>query len=522
MGRGRPRKDGSATKSTNATTNIKVDKNNYDIESDRQLNELASVYVDGFISRIYSDGIIQDITMNQLQNYLSNPDNYIREMENLAMYYYISDGTVFQLFDLAKVLPTLNYKIDVLDKTKSYETNLVKCNKALNKVRHKQLTRDLLSQEVSSGTVTGIWLGDKKNPYLYVFDDVRYFYPSHRINGDWVVVADLSYLNTLNDNERKTFISNLSPYIKQSDYDNYKTDSSKNLVALPQDRTICLRTHTLRRNQRYGINWSTVGLFDLGHKKKLKDLEKAVANKIINSIAVLTIGNKDKPEEFGNIKLNKELKKKVHAGVKAALEKNQTQGVTVVAIPEFADLKFPDLKSEPLQPEKFNSINNDITSSYGMSNALLNGTGSNFASAKINLEILYKKLSVLLEDIETEVYGKLFRIILPVTSADDYQMVYDKEPPLSNKDKVDYLFKLHSEGFAVKPILDSLSGISYEEYILQSIYELETLKLADKIRPYQTAYTNNGDKNNGRPTNNDPNNESTIRSKTTDGNNNPD
>lgn len=506
----------------NSINNIKINKKDYDFESERQLNEIATAFAEGFVAKLYSDGIVKDITMEQLQQYLSNPDNYIKEMSNLAMYYYISDGTVFQLFDLAKVLPTLNYKIEVYDKTKNYEQNLIKCNKILNKVKHKQLTRDLISQEVSVGTVTGIWLGDKKNPYLYIFEDVTYFYPNYRLNGDWVVSVDLSYLDILNENERDILFKNLYPYITKQMYDEYKNGSSKRIIDLPQDRTICLRTHTIRRNQKFGINWSTTGLFDLGHKKKLKDLEKAIANKIISAIAVLTIGNKEDPEHFGNLKLNSALKKKIYGGVKAALEKNQTQGVTVIGIPEFADIEFPEMKSDALHPNKFESINNDITSAYGTSNALLNGTGSNYSSAKINLEVFYKKLAVLLEDIETEVYGKLFKIILPASVADDYHMVYDKESPLSAKEKIEILMKLHSqEGFALKPVIDLIDGIDWQPYIEQSLYEQKQLKLPEKIQPYSSAYTSTGDNKGGRPQNNDPTNESTIRSKTDDGNSLP-
>jgi len=500
-------------------SDITIKQNAFDPETERQYNEIASVFAEGFVAKIYSDGIIKNISMEQLQNYLANPDNYINELANFANYQYISNGEVFQLFDLAKVLPTLNHKIDVYEKSKNYEKNLSKCNKVLNTVKFKQLTRGLISQLVSTGTVTGIWIGDAKKPYLYVFENVKYFYPDYRLYGNWVVSMDLSYLNYLNEGQRNAFFKNLYPYITKSQYEVYLKDNTKNKVELPQDRTICLRTHTLKLSQPFGINWSTTGLYDIEHKKKLKDLEKAIANKIISAVAVLTIGSEKTPDSTGNLKLNKDLKKKIYSGVKAALEKNQNQGVTVVGIPEFANLEFPDMKSDALQPEKFNSINNDITSAFGTSSALLNGTGANFASAKINLEIFYKRLGVLLEDIETEVFDKLFQIILSSSVASDFKLVFDKEPPISLKDKIDFLFKLHSEGFAVKPILDCLSGVSYEEYISQSIYELETMKLPEKIKPYQTAFTNNGSNGEaGNVENDGSDNPNTIVTKQNDGN----
>ena len=97
-------------------SDITIKQNAFDPETERQYNEIASVFAEGFVAKIYSDGIIKNISMEQLQNYLANPDNYINELANFANYQYISNGEVFQLFDLAKVLPTLNHKIDVYEK----------------------------------------------------------------------------------------------------------------------------------------------------------------------------------------------------------------------------------------------------------------------------------------------------------------------------------------------------------------------------------------------------------------------
>lgn len=497
-----------------------------DMETERDLtsiNQIATAFADGFVTRMFSDGIIKDVTMDQLKKYLSDPDNYIMTLSDITHYYYITSGEVFQLFEMTRVLPSLNYKITSFDKSKNHEKNINTCNKILRKVKHKQLTRDIISQVISTGTLTGIWIGDKKNPYPYIFDRPDKVFPAYRLNGEWIIQVDLQWVASLPDLERSALIANLSPYVTEGMLNKYlKNRNDENrFVSLPQERAFCIRTHTLKRNQPHGLNWGLTGLYDLQHKKKLKDLEKAIANKIISAIAVLTIGNKDN-SEYANLKLNPELKKKIHNGVKAALQKNQTQGVTVVSIPEFADLKFPDMKSDALDPKKFDSINQDVSSSYGIGSALTNGTGANFASAKINLDIFYKRIAVLLEDIETEVYGKLFNLVLPVSVSDDYFLEYDKEPPLTLKEKIDILMKLHTqEGFSLKAVIDNLNGVSFDEYVDQSIYEQETLRLQEKIKPYMSAYTSTGEDTGGRPENTNPDSESTIRSKTSNGNDLP-
>jgi hypothetical protein len=476
--------------------------------------------VESFFSPMFSNGIIDEVDMDQLKKYFANPDDYQKELENLAEYYYISNGEIFQLFELTSTLPPLNYKIEAFNKPKNYQTHADKLNQILYQVHHKTLTRDIIRQEISAGTLVGIWLGKDKNIYPYLFDDLNYIFPMYRKNGQWQAVVDMGWFDTLTDTRKKIEFTNLKPYIKESDYENYKQDKEQyQYVELPQDRTFILRTHALKRNQRLGTNWSTTGLYDVLHKKKLKDLEKAIANKVINAIVVLTIGNEDgKDSPYANLKLNKNLKRKIHSGVKTALETNSKDAVSVVTIPEFAKLDFPDLNTgEGLKPDKFESINADITSSFGLGSAVMNGTGANYNSAKLNSDAFYRRIGVLLEEIEYEVYQKLFNLVLPSAQSNNFIMVYDKEAPLSSKDKIDALFKLEAQGFAVKPIVDLLDGVSFDSFIDDTLYEQNVLKLKDVIRPYQNTntLTNNGN-DTGRPpdTGTDVTNENTNKSKT--------
>jgi hypothetical protein len=477
--------------------------------------------VEGFVSKMFQDGIVKEVKAEDMVKYFANPDQYHEELEKSVQYYYISNGDVFQQFDLAKVLPTLNYKIDVIEKAKSYEKNIAACNRILKKVKHRTLTRDIISQEITAGTLIGMWLGDKKNPYFYIFDDLEHVFPAYRKNGEWVAWFDLEMLKPMKENERQIIYDNLSPYISEGDYKKYEVDPQNDevrYIELPQEITVVLRTHRTSRNQRLGIPWATQGLLDIAHKKKLKDMEVAIANKVIKSIAILKLGNEKTPDP------PKPLKKKVVAGVKQALVANDTTGTPVIAIPEWSDLKFNDVKTDALDPKKYTTINSDINSSLGTGASMKEGDGGNFASGKINFEIFYKKLAVLLEDIETEVYGKLFNMILPTSVAEDYSLVYDKQPPIPLEKKLDILMRLHNmEGFSLKAVIDHLDGIDFVEYVNQSIYEQETQKLQEKIKPYASSFigNTNPDDTGGRTPNNDPNNENTVKSKTTDGNSTP-
>ncbi|NFH40690.1 hypothetical protein [Clostridium sporogenes] len=483
-------------------------------------DEVLETFSEGFVMDLFDKDIIKTISYETLQTWFSNPDTYIQEINNLLNYYYISNGDIFQLYDLIFSLPKLNYKIKAFEKNENYEKDLVLINKFLqNKVNHKELTRDMLIQLISSGTVICTWIG-KKEPYLYIFDNLEYIYPYQRYKGKLQAVIDLSWLDNKSDEERESIINNLSPLITQKKYEEYLNNNDKKLVKLPIDKTIILRNHTLRRNQRLGLPSGTQTIFNILHKQKLKDLEVAIANKIIRAVALLKFKGKDD----NDITVKESQKRKVYQSVKSALQKNSKNdgGITCLGIPDFASFEFPKIENgdKILDPKKYDSINFDSSTSIGISPVLTSGMLGNYASAKLNLDMLYTKIGVLLEQIE-EVYQQLFKIVLG-DRADNYRIIYDKDAPLTKKEKIDILMKLHNEGYSVKHVVDLIDDVDYEEYIEQSTYEIEDLKLRDKIIPPKTSYTLT-DKGNeaGTPTQDDSTEESTIQDKTNGGNGTP-
>lgn len=481
-------------------------KNSYD--------EVVDAFVEGFVMDLYNKDIIKRINNDTLQKWFSNPDEYMEKITSLLTYYYIVDGDIFQLFDLIFTLPTLEYNITVLNKDEKSQEDLALIKILLEKrIGHKGLTRDLLVQLASKGTLIGTWLGNNiKNLYFYTFDDLKYIYPYGRYRGDMVGVIDLEWLENKSQEERNSIYKNLSPIVTSSKYEKYKKETNEakkkelKYVTLPIEKTLVERVHTLNRNQRLGVPFGTQAIMDMQHKQKLKDLEMAVANKIIRAIAVLKFKGKDD----NDVKVKPEDKKKVFNGVKKALElnNNKDNGITCVAIPDFASFDFPELKNgeKALNPDKYESINNDITSATGVSPVLSNGTNGNYASASLNLTILYKKIGILLEKIE-KIYNQLIDLALG-ERGNNYIFSYKTDEPLSQEKKLEALYKLQAQGYSTKSVLDLL-GIDSDDYFKQSIYEIEELKLREKIIPPKSTYTlSDNDRTSGNNTNLDDENDS--------------
>lgn len=498
---------------------------NYNEETEQQLNmakEYMLEYSSGFISGLYTHGIVDSITAEKLNTMFSNYDYYQSEIDDLIQYFYITNAEVRQLFEMVEVLPSMSHRIDAVDSNDSSSKQITKLNKHLRKIKHKRLSRDITKQVVSSGTVVGIWLGNKSSPFPYVFDDVKMAFPVARnYYGEWVCVLDLAWFCNLNKDELTLYFDTFKTINLKNKYEDYQRNVNKNrYLQLPIDRTFCIGTGKLKRNQANGTSWATSGLFDVLHKKKLKDLEQALANKIINAVAILTVGSDKLEGKYSNEQLPRGVKQKIHTGVKSALEKKQLGGVSVVTIPEYASLEFEDVNVSGIGGDKFNTVNSDIKFAYGISGGMGNGEGTNYAIAKLNLDIFYKRLAVILEDIEDEVYAKLFNLMLPSNQSDNYYMIYDKEAPINKTERLAGLKGLTDKGWSIRHYVEEL-GIGFTEYLNETIYETEDLQLQQKIIPYLSSHTASGDdiaQATGRPTTSDSDvtNENTVRTRQSD------
>lgn len=446
------------------------------------------------------DGILKDLTVEQIQKYLSSPVRFNPQISKYMKYMYITNGNIYQMYEMMRILPDYEYRIKSLNVTKSHSKYLAECNRVLRAISHKELCRDVMMQLVSEGTVCAVIIDnikDKKNtPRIVVFPDLEYFFPGrrHPDTGKYTVWCDLSYFDCCDVpyDKRLELIESLNPYIKVEDYENYKTKGEEyRFIELPPSRSIVLRVNTLNSRQRFGIPYGVQSLMPLKHKQKLQNMETVVANKIMNSVAVLTIGDNSE-EKYRYKGLGEKFTQSIFRSVKAGLQNDGSLDLSVIGIPEFCELEFPSLDpGDSLDPEKFETIKEDVNVATGLADGLLTGKDSTYAVLKLNLDLMYNRVSIILEQFESEIFNKIISIILPKSVNGYYYLEFNKQTPLTSAEKLNYLKQLSDKGFSVKYLLDVL-GIDADEYFAQSIYEIETLKLREKIIPPQNTYTTSG------------------------------
>lgn len=476
-------------------------------------------WFNGVGKNINNYGIYTDINPKTIKDYLRDPVKYLSNIISLMDYFYRAFPEISNLYDKVRDLPNLDsFGIEVLEKDSKHTENVLLIKQIMKKLKYRTLVRSLMFQLAKQGTVIGYWIG-KKNPHFYMFDDLKLVFPSYVENGEWIAAIDFSELEQRGDTYVENFLNSFEkdiPDIRFS-YKKYKSSRSKyNLLSLDPKKTCILKINAEMLEQ-FGTPLGLSATFDLLHKKHLKDLEKSVANKVIGSIFVLTVGESNKEMPQNNyLNLNPSIIKDLLSGVKTALNTNRNEdGMRVASIPNFSKLEVPDMKVEKsLEPDKYENINKDIASGVGIPSAVMTGEGGNYQSAKLGYSSFYSKLAHMLEMIEEEVFSKLLNIILPKKSEDNYSISFNKKMPLDAKDIVTTLTTLHtSEGWSLKHLLEQL-GLDFKEYFDESIYEHDDLKITERIQPMANAHTSNNDNTEvGRPSVDDPENENTAKNK---------
>jgi len=111
-----------------------TDKSQLDLETgtkrqNNDYNDFTDTFIDNFSTDLFSSGVINEVTPEDLKKYFSNPDQNIEVLSNLTEYFYISTGEIHMLFELLEALPALNYRIESFDQPTNHDKYMATINK---------------------------------------------------------------------------------------------------------------------------------------------------------------------------------------------------------------------------------------------------------------------------------------------------------------------------------------------------------------------------------------------------------
>lgn len=458
------------------------------------------------------------LDIEDLYEWQKNPIKYNKSLRDLSLYWYSQKGVLSEVYDLYKTLPTLDSSNQINDSNyDSYEDDNKKISKYDSGVKKIQI-REMLFETALMGTLMTYRRGTKVNPFIQILDP-DYYYPARIKNGRWEVDCDLSQFvdgtgqNKTSRNRPNNFNNlkpeaihakdelNSQPKEVQEAFEAWRKgkgrNNNNNLYALDMKRTGVVKNKS-RQRERYGRPVGIAAFEDLLHKDLLKLAERAVVDKVIETLLIVKLGEEGK-EGYHPTEAQA---KKVYTSIKNVLNgATKDKGNKLVGLPYWANIEALKVDLGIFDNDKYAQIDQDILISLGVSGILNIGQGNNYSSGTINENIFYSKIFDILEQIEEEVYNVQYDQI--VTKADTkFRKKFARTTTVDSNKKIEVYEKLIDKGGAIKPLFDEI-GSDFDAYIKQVDYEKTQLGINDKFKPFQTSFTMT-DKTNGAPQGENP------------------
>lgn len=496
-------------------------ENNINSPSIDQWLEVANMT--DFVTQYGSGSSLSDIKLSDLYRLLKNPYSNIKEIQKASKYLTNKHGVIKETLKALSSLPDLNYilswsEVDDVKKLKKYEK---KVHDFLDEIDFKTVIRNGLFEVGEMGTIVTC-LRSKKYVQFLDIDDLRI---NRQRNGKWVVEFDLSKINSYSTVQDKlAIIESLPDEITIARYNLYKNKGDDyRYVELKNCDVINIDSN---RNFPYGLPMTIGAWSSILQKEMIDRVERSVADRLLKTIVILSAGHLDKDSTKP---VPKEVIQAYFKEVSSLLQKkdggnsrNENSGTGTIALPHFLKLDTLKVDTELFKKELYQKIDSDIYASLGVSPAIIWGGGSsgNFSAATLNSQKFFRYIFTILEKFETLV-NQYIKQILP--SSVSCKFLLSKNTMLDKDKYIDKYKDLYMQTGISKFWLESLTGIPYQDIIKQAEYERNMLSTETILNPPQNAYTQSGKSNNGtgRPSEENPTNENTIKSKGSGGNNNP-
>jgi hypothetical protein len=353
------------------------------------------------------------------------------------------------------------------------------------------------------------------------------------VNGKWVVKFDLETIKTSPIDDVKTIIESLPDEITLAKYNKYKNSGNKKYRYIELANCDVVSINSVR-NYPWGIPYSIGAWASLIQKEIINRVERSVADRLIKEILLLVVGklNEDKngvgtpvPKEvityyFNEIK--RLLLKKESGSMSTAIANDNTGGIGLATLPDFFKLEPVKVNTTMFTKELYQKINDDIFMGLGVSSTLLYGAGdsTNYSSAQINNEKIFRYIFGLLEQFEALINGYIKKLLPKDLSC---VFFFDKTTFLDRDKMIGHYKDFYLQTGIFTPWAEAITGNNYYYSLSMARYEKEVLKIDDYLNPPVNPFTTGGNPDNekGRPSEDNSDNPNTVKSKTNDGNNYP-
>jgi hypothetical protein len=234
-----------------------------------------------------------NVKVEDLYKWLTNPLAFNQQLRNLALYWYGEKGLVTETLELYKTLPNLNSSIKCNNpSSENYDKLLAKIKDLDADLLKKSTLRDIIFHTALEGTSIG-YINNKK--YIQLLD-LNAYYPARMVNGRWQADVDLSKFISIGQDSPQLLLKNSTntilyienqPLEVRQAWDSFnklnkveKKKKSNYLYSLNMNNHFVIKIRC-KQNERWGRPVAMGAFTALLHKELLQEAEKSVIDRII-------------------------------------------------------------------------------------------------------------------------------------------------------------------------------------------------------------------------------------------------
>lgn len=499
-------------------------------------NEFCS-YVSRYVSEsIFECGVFDYFDKEKIRQILEDPITYHNDAKELANFIYGKNGIISNSIDYMTALMTLDGLI--VNTSQNAEQAKVEQNKKLMRstlktIRDKSFIRDALFTEMNNGiffyyletTVKSVdnnkYLSDYEAESIYEINEqginasiitlpYKYTKIVGKKNGRYVLAFNLQYFD---DYTGETQQRKLRKYPKEIRDAYADKNRSSHWVILNSDKTMCKKIKS-KDAEPWGRPIALCALEDILYSDYFTDTKRNMLDEVNNRIVYQEF---PQGEKKGSCSLNKTQQEHQHEAVKkAVMNKNSRGGTSFFSVASGTKIDSIDISTDIFDDDKESSLNDKVSLDLGICASLLGSmsNGSNYSSQQSNLQMITAQLYTWISEIQDELNHVINKNIIK----DEKNRVEIYYFPVSFVNKQEFFGQmkdLYTVAGGSLQFLIAASGIDPDIYLATLDYEINE-DFEHKYPVHQTSYTYSEKGNNdaGRPAEDNPDNENTIRSKT--------
>ncbi|MEC4565349.1 hypothetical protein L8C07_05280 [Paenibacillus sp. CMAA1739] len=478
-----------------------------------------------------------EISNSQVKRWLKDPMQYHYELRHLSRRMYNTNGVYTNVIDYMISLPTLDSVVYSHNKSnhKTSKQNVDKYKSALKKIRDKVVIRDVLRKSAIDG-LSFYYFNTELSPTLPStledhdisqiseindFDFNCAFMPLPTdyckiigtLNSSYVVAFNLSYFDQFLSNGRSLKLKRYPQEIRKR-YQEYRKDLTKKWVVLDNKKTVAIKVRA-SIEEPYGRPLGLAAFIDMLYEDYFTESKRGVLDDNNNLIIYQTFPEGDSK---GSSSLTNTQQKDQHDNIRNALfARGNRKKVSFFSVAAGTKLDKVSANVELLKTNSEEALIKKIATDLGFAGSALNGEGSNFTSQKTNLDLVAAEIFSWVEQLESE-FNKVINYNIIQDPKDQIEVYYLPITYINRSETIANMKDLYTLGKGSLIAWISATGFRPDAYLALMDYEIAE-DFEEKYKPHLTSFTATED--GGRPSNDNPTNENTIKSKTNGSNDYP-